>query len=368
MPMLTPAIIAREALMILSNNLVAANLVYRGDTSNFTGSAVGDTITIRRPAAFTVNNFTSTISPQAINEGSVALVLEKHADVSVNLTSKQATLELDDFSQQVVAPAMTAIAEDIDTYLYSKYVEIYEIAGDGTLNAVSDLAAVEQELNVNKVPISGRVGFLSPAAKAAFHSIEQINRLDARGEAGRTALEEASMGRVMGIQWYGAQGVARHVAGVPGGTPTATGTIATPSVTIAAGGASGTYKRGDIVTFANHSQTYVVTADVTLNGSGAGTLAIFPALVSTVPGGTAVALTATHDANIVGHPRGISLVTVPLELPMETMGASVVSANGITVRVVYGYDITTKTNVISFDVLAGAKVTDPRLVARFRAS
>lgn len=62
MAMLTPDVIARESLLILSNNLVAANLVHRGETSDFTGAKVGDSLTIRKPASFTVDEFTSSIS------------------------------------------------------------------------------------------------------------------------------------------------------------------------------------------------------------------------------------------------------------------------------------------------------------------
>lgn len=362
--LLTPQVIARESLLILSNNTVAASLVHRGDTANFLGAKVGDTITIRRPATFTVNEFTSSISPQGIVEQSVPLVLEKHFDISVELTSKQLTLNLTDFSAQVVSPAMVSMGEQIDSYLYSKYTEINEIAGDGTLNSVADLAEVDRKLMTQKVPMSGRVGFLSPLTKARFLGIDSLNRLDARGTAGLTALQEASMGRVMGIDWYGAQSVAAHVAGVPGGSPVGTGTLGSTTVTVASGGNAGTYRAGDIITFANHTQTYAVVGNVTLNGSGAGTLTISPALTTAVTS-QAITLQASHPANIVGHPRGISLASVPLELPMEPGGAAVMDYNGINIRVVYKYDITSKKNIISFDCLVGAKVTDPRLLVRF---
>ena len=52
---ITPSIVAQEALMILSNELVVANTVYRGYESEYTNAKVGDTIKIRRPAAFDTN-------------------------------------------------------------------------------------------------------------------------------------------------------------------------------------------------------------------------------------------------------------------------------------------------------------------------
>jgi hypothetical protein len=364
--MLIPSIIARESLMLLSNNTVAASLVFRGDTSNFTGAAVGDTITIRKPANFAVNTFTSSISTQTVDETSVALQLEKHFDISIELTSKSSTLELQDFSRQIIEPAMINMAEAIDTYLYSKYFQISDWNGDGTLSTISDLADLDRALMVKKVPMTGRVGFLSPLTKSRFLSIDNLVRLDTRGDAGLAGIRDASLGRVMNIDWYGAQSVPSQVAGVLGGTPTATGSLASSTVTIASGAASGTFKQGDIVTFAGHTTTYAVQADLTLS-SGAGTLTISPALTVAVSG-AAVTLKASHACNIVGHPRGISLVSVPLELPFDTEGsnmAAIMNWNGFNIRVARKYDISSKKNIISFDTLVGAKVTDPRLLVRF---
>lgn len=367
--MLTPSIIARESLMILSNNTVVASLVFRGDNADFnSGYAVGDTITIRRPAQFALNTFTGSISTQTVNENSVSLTLERHFDMSIELTTKELTLDLSDFSKQIIEPAMVTFAEGIDSYLYSKYTQISDVNGDGTLNTVADLAEVDRALMVKKVPNSGRVGFLSPLTKSRFLSIENLNRLDTRGEAGLAGLRDASLGRVMNINWYGAQAVPTHAPGVPGGTPVGTGALGSTTVTVASGGASGTYKAGDIITFANHNTTYAVQADVTLS-SGTGTLTISPALTTAVSS-SAITLKAAHAANIVGHPRGLSFVSVPLALPMNTASndmAATLNWNGLAIRIVRGYDITSKKNIISFDTLVGAKVTDPRLLLRFDA-
>jgi len=366
--MLTPSIIARESLMILSNNTVVASLVFRGDNADFnSGYAVGDTITIRKPAQFVLNEFGGSISTQTVNENSVSLTLEKHFDMSIELTTKELTLELSDFSKQVIEPAMVTFAEGIDSYLYSKYVQISDVNGDGTLSTVADLAEVDRALMVKKVPLSGRVGFLSPLTKSRFLSIDNLNRLDTRGEAGLAGLRDAALGRVMNIDWYGAQAVPSHTPGVPGGTPTATGALGATTVTVASGGAAGTFKAGDIITFAGHATTYAVVSNVTLSGAGGGSVAISPALTVAITS-AAVTVKGAHAANIVGHPRGLSFVSVPLALPMDTAGANMAAAlnwNGLSIRVVRAYDITSKKNIISFDTLVGAKVTDPRMLVRF---
>lgn len=65
--LLTPSIIAREALMVLRNNAVMAKLVHR-DYSNEFVTGVGDTITVRKPATFVAKEFTSAIEIQEATE------------------------------------------------------------------------------------------------------------------------------------------------------------------------------------------------------------------------------------------------------------------------------------------------------------
>jgi hypothetical protein len=47
---LTPKVIAKEALIVLENNLVLGNLVHRDYSSEFHN--VGSTVTIRKPTTF----------------------------------------------------------------------------------------------------------------------------------------------------------------------------------------------------------------------------------------------------------------------------------------------------------------------------
>src|SRR4051812_7712693 len=110
---ITPDVVAPRALATLYNTIVLAGLVYRDYDPVFDGH-VGDTITIRTPATFTAQEFTSTISVQNATEGSQTLVLDKHIDVSFAVTSKDMALELSNFDEQLLKPAMEAIAQDID--------------------------------------------------------------------------------------------------------------------------------------------------------------------------------------------------------------------------------------------------------------
>lgn len=128
---LTPSIIAKEALMVLENNLVLAGLVHRDYSDEF--ARVGDTITIRKPATFVAKEFTSSIDVQEATEDSVQVQLNKHLDVSFAVTSKELSLSIQDFSEQLIQPAMRAIAQKIDELIAGLYVDIpYIVDVSGT--------------------------------------------------------------------------------------------------------------------------------------------------------------------------------------------------------------------------------------------
>ena len=366
---LTPDIIAREALMLLSNNTVISNLVHRDREQEFTGAKVGDTITIRRRANFRVDEFSSTIDVQDINEGGVPLQLEKHYDISVGVTSKELTLELDEFSSRIIAPAMINMAEKVDSYVYGLSNQIpTAILKAGSDTALSDLAKVDAQLLRQKVALAGRSGMVSPNRKAEMMSIDAVVRADARGDEG-TALREASMGRVMGIDWYGVQGVETHVTGTApttmaidntGGYPAGTTTI---NLTESGTGA-GVLVKGDIIEIAGSGQ-HVVTAENTASSGDWTAVSIYPALRADVVDTAVVTKLEGHEMNIVGDLRGVSLAVVPLALPMESGRGATMSYNGLSIRVVIGYNQTTKSDTVSFDLLCGGKVTQPELLTRF---
>lgn len=365
---LTPDVIGREALMILENNLVAANLVHRDHQSEFQGSKVGDTITVRGPATFTAAEFTSSVSVQNATEASVSLQLEKHFDVTVAVTSRDWTLELEDFSRQIVAPAVSAIAEAVDAYLFSKYTEVYQFSGTAgdPPDTLAELAAIDKVLNDAKVPQSGRFALVNPACKADMMAIEAVHRSDARGDDG-TALREASLGRIMGIDWYMAQGVKTHTSGTLGGTPLVNGAVSAGATTMNIDGAatSGTLAVGDLFTVAGVTGQFRITAAATASSGAITGAAFYPAAPT---GGfadnAAITHISSHAANLVGHRNALTLAVVPLEKPMGAAKSEYVSYNGLGIRVVYDYSATSKTDTISFDVLCGAKVQDPRLIAR----
>ena len=357
--LLTPSVIGREALMILENNLVATALFNRGQTNTWSGAKVGDTISIRKPASFTANEFTSTTSTQNATETSVSMQLEKHFDVTFAVTSKDWTLNLEDFSTQLVEPAVVALAQGIDNYIMGKYTEInttHGTAGDPP-DALADLASVDKTLNTQQVPSTGRIAIVDPTAKADMLGISAVVQAEQRGDGG-TALREASLGRVMGIDYYMSQNVQTHDGNSPSSWLVNSASVAVGDTTVAVDGGSGAPIVGDVFTVAGDTQQYVVTA------YGSSTVTFSPSAKVAWADNAALTFIGDHVANIAGHPNGLTVAIVPLELPSGAARAEYIADRNLGLRVVYDYSTSTKTDTISIDVLCGAKVQQPELLTR----
>ena len=353
---LTPSVVGREALMILENNLVATGLFHRGHTTEFTGAKVGDTISVRAPASFTAQEYTSSISIQNATETSVSLQLEKHFDVSFAVTSKEWTLSLEDFNSQLLQPAVAAIAQGLDNYVLGKVkgVETFVGTAGDPPDALADLLAVDKKLNDQKVPVAGRVAIINSQAKSDMLAIENVISAEKRADGG-SALRDASLGKVLGIDWFMSQNVNQLTSESTGYlVNNASTSIGDKTLIIDTG--SGNPVVGDRFTVAGDTTQYVLTAGTT-------TLLTFqPALVAAPADNAAVTFIATHQMNVAGHPNGLTTAIVPLALPRGASNAAYIGDRGLGLRIVFDYDNNAKQDVISIDVLAGAVVRHPELL------
>ncbi len=361
---LTVQEIARQALLRLQSNLVMGGLVYADYSNEF--KQQGDTIQVKKPATFIADEFGGTINLQDVGESSVLVKLDKIADVSVQVGSKELTLNIDDFGTQILDGATLAIAEKMDQDLCGLYKDIpyYSGAGGTTPSSLTDISNAMLVLNNNRVPVSNRVAVFDPYAQAKLITIDSIARADASGST--AALREASMGRVLGFDTYMDQNIKTQISGAytaltdVKGTGTAAATIVT--LTSTAGTSTAQILKGDVFTVAG--QQFVATADSAAAVSGVVTVNIYPA-VKTAFTAQAVTFGKTHVSSLAFHKNAFALVTRPMEPPMGGANSYVATApNGMSLRVTMGYDMTTKKNIISIDCLYGVKSIYPELAAR----
>lgn len=358
---LTPNIVAKEALMALESNLTMSNLVHRDFDSEF--AQVGDTISIRKPARFTAKNFTGATEAQDITEGSVPVKLDRFRDVTVNVTSKQMTLDIKDFSEQVVKPAMAAIAQAIDTDLLA--VGIASAGKPVSMSnpaAIQDIANIGKVLDINKVPRDNRNLVMHPTHLYSYNTLDNLAKLSYSGDS--QALREAEIGKIYTMSSFMSQNCPDTAAATAGTVTAFKATAVKNAKEFAVTGATpatGTFKAGDQVIVGGY--LYTVADDVTL-ASGAGTLKV----TEKVPNAIETAVDGKHiikPHSLGFHRNGLALVTRALALPMGAPNSSIASENGLGVRVVYDYDTTTKQDKISFDILYGIAVLDPAMLVDF---
>lgn len=368
--------LAREALLILQSNMVATQLFDRRYEADFSGTeARGDTIRIRRRDRGNAQEFSGTINPRGLEESKLDLVLEKHFDASFEITSKEATLDLDSFSDQVLEPQVVSISELVDQFALSKLNDLPNNAGvDGAgapiafATTIGGVAQYRKVLNELKTPMGGRQAIWSPTGDAALLSIASFVEANKKGDDG-TALAEASLGRVLGFDHWMAQNVDETpLASQDGDTAQVVGVQPVGDKAIVVDTANGA-----AVVFADRSTitiggiNYTVDGDATMVGS-AGTINILEGLkaptTATQPVTTPYAVSDSFTPRgAIFHPRAFAFVSVPLEIPPEADGA-MMAHNGYAIRIVRDYDITSKKSIISLDTLVGCRVADGSLGAK----
>jgi hypothetical protein len=221
--LLTPSVIAQAALATLYENTVAAQLVYRDYSSEFVAK-VGDTITIRKPAVFTAQEFVeaSGITIQDGTEAGIPVVLNHHADVSFAVTTKDLTLKLEDFRAQLLDPALEAISQKIDRDVLSFRADITAEVGTATgmeWNKPEALIAAGTELDIHNVPMADRRAIVGPRTRGAWLNSDILKNADRSGST--AALRQGSIGQnLFGFDAYMSQNIGQPDADPDEGDPT----------------------------------------------------------------------------------------------------------------------------------------------------
>lgn len=211
--LITPSVVAASALPTLYNTTVLLPLVNRDYDSEFRGKQ-GDTITVRTPASFIVDEYSRVdgIQLQDPTEGSFTVTLDKLLDVSFPVTSEELTLELSQFEERLLNPAVEAISQDVDGRIAEGLVDAANTSGGGgvvtgTGSSLGDkhsaFRKARRVLSRNKLPFTQRYSVISPEAVEAITSDQLV--LQANTSNSTEALREGSVGRMAGFDTYETQ-------------------------------------------------------------------------------------------------------------------------------------------------------------------
>jgi hypothetical protein len=407
--LVTPSMIAKEALMQLENNLVFANRVHREYKKEFSGGQ-GSTVSIRKPVKFYTADGATRVD-QNVEEKTTNIVIDQRKHVSWSFTTQDLTLSIEEYSERYIKPASITLAQTMDRAVATLYRSVWNAVGTpGTTPAsYASVALAAQRMDEMAVPDDMRTMAVNPAAHYAIAG-NQLT-LDSVGTMGKSAYEEARVGRIAKFEMYSSQNTPVHTVGTATGTPRVNGASQNVTYANATGSnwsqslvtdgwtnsVTGILKAGDVFTIAgvkavnpvpgegttgkiamSYDQQFTVLADANSGAStGPATLTISPPIITSGPFQTVSAAPAddalitvlgtggtAYPQNMGFHKNAFALVTVPLEMPDGVAFKARESHNGLSIRVLKDYDIDNDVDVIRMDILYGVKAIYPDLACR----
>jgi hypothetical protein len=303
------------------------------------------------------------------------------------------------YAERVLKPQVSAMAQytemDMIEQATNSVSNVVGTAGSTSFTTAVMLSA-NQKINENAcADMSDRYALLNPAAmssavvdrKGLFQSSDEIAKQYKQGYMGIadgfTYLTNSLIKTV--TNGNDVTSVVTNGVGVEGastiavdGLTTTTGTVAKGSVfTLVGVNAVHPITKVDL----GYLQQFVVTADVTANGSGEATVAIYPALqagadslqnITALPAdGAALVFVGAADAanaqNLTYHKDAFRMASVGLHLPTNEEFAARETYKGITIQIVRGFDINTRKEILRTDFLGGIAATRPEWACRVTA-
>ena len=389
---LTPTAVTREALRILHQKCNFIGNINRAYDDSFakSGAKIGDSLKIRLPNEYTVRTGAN-ISTQETTEASTTLQVATQKGVDVTFSSVELTLSLDDFSKRILEPAMSVLAANIEADAFNMLKDVYQVVdNDAAALSFAKVLQGRKRLEDALTPSGSRCAILNTqdnvdmvdALKGLFQDSTQISKQYREGMMGRTAGFDFYENTILPAQATGT--APKTTLYTVNGAVTANGSAA---VTVQTGTA--TFKAGDVFTVAGcfrvHPetkadtgvlQTFVVTADY---AGGAGSLAFAPAIYTSgarqnitaagLPNSGAIVkvgagASEVYNQSVVFHKDAFTFATADLVMPTGIDFAAREVMDGLSMRIVRDYAISTDTFPCRIDILYGYKTLRAQLAAR----
>lgn len=394
--LLTIAMITREALMVLENNVVFLKQVTRNYDDKFaiTGAKIGTVLNLRLPIQSQYASGQGIVIQDAV-ETSVPIALNKQYQRAFEFSTADLSLSIDDFSERFVKPHVANLANQIDGDGLALYKKVWNVVGtpgtvptdlgtylDSRVKLANNAAPMDDELSLVLNPRMEAT--IVNNLKGLFNSTTEVAR----------QYKEGTMGRTIGYKWSMDQNVGVQTIGTCTGSPVVATAPASGATSIATTGwtaSTNVLKDGDVIYFAGVDgvnpqskadtgdlQGFVVVGDVTSgSGAGAATINFQPAMIST---GAQQNVTALPAANAVITIYGASGKVTPQGLAFHKQAFCFATADleragmgdmddrinnrGVSMRLVRVYDINTDRKPCRIDVLGGWATIRPQLACR----
>jgi len=199
---------ANESIALLTERMVAANLVHRDFEPLF--AKYGDVVNTRQPAdleAYRKNN-SDDVTVQDVSATNVPVPLDQHIHTSFLIRDGEETRSFKSLVDEYLRPAAIALARKIDRVVLGQYAQFLNnhagsLGGLTNANAVEYLTYTGEVMDLNLAHEEGRNVVLTPRAKTLFTQNPTFHQADRLGDDG-TAMREASLGRKFAFDiWSG---------------------------------------------------------------------------------------------------------------------------------------------------------------------
>lgn len=411
--LLTISMITNEALRVLQNQLVFTRAVSRQYDDKFAieGAKIGTTINLRKPPRY-VGRTGAALQIESAVETYVPLTLDTQFGVDMAFTTQDLTLNISDFSDRFIKPAVAAIANKIDYDGLQQFYNIFNMVS--TPGQLTDGATTQAEATASILAARARLNQMAAPVDEERHMVVDptievgivsglTNFFNPQGTISRIFQKGALGDSTLGFNFAMDQNVGNYTAGTfrvgtDSFTPAAQAggsvqnnaqTTFTMSTTITSGY---TVTKGTVFTIPgvyavnpqNRQSTgslanFVVTSTVTGTGS-AQNVSIFPVPVfsgqfqnvtsstGTIPNSAATIISGSagnsYPNALAFHKDAFALGTADLILPQGVDMAGRSSADGLSIRLVRQYDINSDQLPCRLDVLYGWSTIYPELACR----
>lgn len=403
---LTDDVIAKEALRLLKNELIAMQCVNRDITPRY--GEFGDTISVKLPAR--VKSASGrTLVKQPMVDRVTALVCDNQEHVGLEFNAIDRSLSITEFATRYLKSATSQLAHAVDKSILvaAKNGFFHSTGTPGTAldtDEFIDAAAFQTMLGHPNDGMSHNI--LNPLDAA---SIRKELKTLYNPEMVKTAIERAYCGPLAGSDSFETAQMISHTVGDHGGTPLVAGASqagTTLNIDGAPASRTGFLKRGDVITIAGvfsvNPRTYestgelhqfVVTADVDSDGAGLAAIPISPEIndgnqttldkegasistrafqnVTALPADNAAitimgAANTTYRQNLLLHKDAVTVAPVDITIPDTAPLAKRVrdEDSGLSILMTGQYNITDMVQTYRLDVLWAVKALYPELGRR----
>ena len=379
---LTINMITREAvrLWVNTNSFLQHIDTQYDDQFAVTGAKIGQSLRIRLPNDYTVR--TGPVAQiQDTTETNTTLTLATQKGVDVSFNSAERTMSLDDYSKRVLAPAVNnlvgAVAADIMSGVeggVSNLVGNFDSAGNLLRPTLETWLNAKALLSLRSAPTDNRKFILDPVSMA--RTVQNLSGLLNPATEISEQYRKGEVYNAIGFDWFEDQTVIKHTTGTWSGTTVNGAGQTGTAINVTIG--SSVPAVGDIITFAGVNAVNRITKVTTgelqqfvVTSYAGGVMNIYPAIVppsggnpvqyqtvtaSPANGAAVNSLTlsgSVYRKNIAFIPDAVTMATADLEMPKNMQEVARERMDGVSLRMVTGFDIKSDQFITRLDVLYG---------------